>query len=285
MERRAFCKAGFAGVGALALSGTIQAMEYPLKASEKKKWVILYGSQCGSTKEYAEYINEGLGGIADVVDIEQTTPSIDDYEHFIIGGWRNANDVKPDGIPNFIKANKNSLKEKIRGVFIVLGNGGNTTLSSSLTKFLDDKLVTPLGVSDVPKKVLFGRSDPKCNKLSFTYDNVSKDAGVEFGESIHATHTQMKRLIGVKTFQLFQNFPNPFKTVTKIRYYIPQACDVSLSIKTVNGRELTRLVSGRQESGTHEVSWNAKGYAPGYYLYQLNAGGYTLTRTAIRVDI
>ena len=66
MERRAFCKTGFAGIGALALSGTIQAMEYSLKASEKKKWVVLYGSQCGSTREYANYINEGLGGIADV---------------------------------------------------------------------------------------------------------------------------------------------------------------------------------------------------------------------------
>jgi hypothetical protein len=42
MERRAFCKTGFAGIGALALSGTIQAMEYSFKASDKKKWVILY---------------------------------------------------------------------------------------------------------------------------------------------------------------------------------------------------------------------------------------------------
>ncbi len=285
MERRAFCKTGFAGIGALALSGTIQAVEYSLKASEKKNWVILYGSQCGSTREYAGYINEGLGGIADVVDIEQTTPDINDYEHFIIGGWRSSNNIMPAGIPNFINTNKNSLKEKIRGVFVVLGNNGNATLSSSLTKFLDDKLVKPLGVSNLPAKVLFGRSDPKCNGFQFSYDNVSKDEGVDFGKSIHTTHTQMRRINGPNTFELFQNYPNPFKTITTIRYKIFQACEVLLSINTLNGRELTRLVSGRQGSGTYEVSWDARGCAPGYYLYQLRAGGYTLTRTAIRVDI
>lgn len=285
MERRAFCKTGFAGIGALALSGTIQAMEYSLKASEKKKWVVLYGSQCGSTREYANYINEGLGGIADVVDIAQTTPDINDYEHFIIGGWRNANNLMPAGIPGFINANKVPLKEKIRGVFVVLGNNGNATLSSSLTSFLNDKLVTPLGVSNLPAKVLFGRSDPKCNNFSFSYDNVSKDAGVDFGKSIQATHTQMRRFNGSNTFELFQNYPNPFKSITTIRYKIPQSCEVLLSIRTLNGRELTRLVSGKQGSGTYEVSWDARGCAPGYYLYQLNAGGYTLTRTAIRVDI
>ncbi len=285
MERRAFCKTGFAGIGALALSGTIQAMEYSLKASDKKKWVILYGSQCGSTKEYADYINEGLGGIADVIDIAQTVPDINDYEHFIIGGWRNANNIMPSGIPNFINANKASLKEKIRGVFVVLGNNGNATLNSSLIKFLDEKMVTPVGVPNLPAKVLFGRSNPQCNGTQFSYDNVSKDAGVDFGKSIHATHTQMRRLNGGNnSINLFQNYPNPFKMITTIRYSIAQDCDVLLSIKTLNGRELTRLVSGRQVSGIHEVTWNASDCAPGYYLYQLKAGGDILTRTAIRVD-
>lgn len=285
MERREFCKSGIAGIGALAFSGTIKAMEYSLNAaSEKKKWVVLYGSQCGSTREYANFINEGLGDIADVVDIAQTTPGINEYEHFIIGGWRNANSVMPAAIPEFINTNKVALKEKIRGVFVVLGNGGDATLSGQLTKFLNDKMVTPLGVSNLPAKVLFGRSDPQCSGFPMSYDNVSKEAGVDFGKSIQATSTHNRLSNMSNTFELFGNYPNPFNLTTTIRYNLPEACDVVLSIKTLNGREITRLVSGRQVSGTHEVTWNARGYAPGYYLYQLNAGGFKFTRTAIRVD-
>ncbi|HEX2959345.1 MAG TPA: flavodoxin domain-containing protein [Chitinispirillaceae bacterium] len=281
MDRREFCKAGFAGIGALALSGNLQAMERSANNSGKKQWAILYGSQCGSTKEYAGYINEGLGGVAEVVDIAKAAPAVNDYEHFIIGGWRSGNGVMPAAIPNFIKNNKAALKDKIKGLFIVLGNNGNATLSSSLTQFLNDKLVTPTGVSNIPARVLFGKSDPQCNGFSMSYNNVSKNAGVDFGQSILSTHTQRNRSGFSNTaFELFQNYPNPFKQVTSIRYYLPEKSDVELSIKTLSGRELTRLVSGKQECGSHKVAWNARGLAPGYYLYQLKTGRFTITRTA-----
>ncbi len=281
MDRRNFCKTGLAGMGVLAFAGKLQAIEHSAFASGKKQWAIIYGSQCGSTKEYAGYINEGMGGIADVVDIATTTPAVNDYEYLIIGGWRNAGSVMPEGIPKFINDNKTALKNKIKGLFVVVGNNGNATLSSSLTQFLNDKMVTPAGVTNVSSKVLFGRSDPQCNGLGFTYDNVKKEAGVDFGKSIAATHTRLNRKEYSNGFELLQNHPNPFSQVTAIRYNLAEKSDVVLSVKGLNGRELVRLVNAKQQRGHHEVVWNARDFAPGYYLYELKTGGYTLTRTAM----
>jgi hypothetical protein len=280
MDRRNFCKTGLAGAGVLALAGNLQAIERSVFASDKKQWALLYGSQCGSTKEYAGYINEGLGGIADLVDIATTVPSVNDYEYFIIGGWRNGNDVMPAGIPNYIKGNNAALKSKIKGLFVVLGNNGNATLSTTLTQFLNDKMVTPAGVTNVPSKVLFGRSDPQCNGLGFSYNNVKKEAGVDFGKSIVATHTRFNQQGFSNGFELLQNHPNPFSGITTIRYRLPEKCTVQLSIKSLDGKELVRLVSGKQDSGSYEVVWNARDFAPGYYMFELKTGRYSLARSA-----
>lgn len=280
MDRRDFCKTGLVGAGVLALAGKLQAIERSLLPSEKKQWVILYGSQCGSTKEYAGYINDGMGGIADVVDIATTTLSVNEYEHFIIGGWRNANNVMPAGIPKFISDNSAALKSKIKGLFVVLGNNGSATLNSSLTQFLNDKMVKPAGVTNVPSKVFFGRSDPQCNGLGFTYDNVKKEAGVDFGKSIVATHTRFNHQEFSNGFELLQNHPNPFSGVTTIRYHLPEKSTVLLSIKALSGKELVRLVSCKQERGSYEVVWNARDFVSGYYIYELKTGGYTFTRSA-----
>ena len=53
---------------------------------------------------------------------------------------------------------------------------------------------------------------------------------------------------------------------------------VSLKVFDVLGREVTTLVNGEQESGTHIVQWDAKDMASGVYLYTLRSGSYTQTR-------
>jgi hypothetical protein len=42
---------------------------------------------------------------------------------------------------------------------------------------------------------------------------------------------------------LYQNQPNPFKSYTKIRYYLDEGCHVSLIVYDINGQEIKRLVN------------------------------------------
>lgn len=280
MDRRNLCKLGLAGIGTMAFSRTAGAMQMFTNASEKKKWAVVYGSKCGSTREYAEFINNGLGGIADVVDIATTTPKIDDYDHFIIGGWRNGSSIQPKEIADFVKNNKAVLKDKIRGLFVVLGNNGKPELSPEMTTFLTNQLVTPSGAITAKTKVLFGRSKAPCGPGN--YDNVSEAAGVEFGQSILATamsistiHTSMPG-----QFRLEQVNPSPFNPITPVHYTIPRVAHVELTICALNGRRLATLVTARQEAGNYSVNWDAGRLAPGNYLCQLEAGDFRETRIA-----
>jgi uncharacterized protein (DUF362 family) len=78
--------------------------------------------------------------------------------------------------------------------------------------------------------------------------------------------------------RLYQNHPNPFRESTRIRYFLENACQVSLIIYTVNGQEIKRLVNEPKTSGEHEAEWIADGLPAGTYIVRLQAGKYSLAR-------
>jgi hypothetical protein len=83
-------------------------------------------------------------------------------------------------------------------------------------------------------------------------------------------------------FSLEQNFPNPFNPATTIRFTLPRASDVSLTIMNILGEEVATLASRQMEQGTHALRWDASGIPSGMYLYRLKArqeGGQTFIET------
>jgi hypothetical protein len=84
-------------------------------------------------------------------------------------------------------------------------------------------------------------------------------------------------------YELLQNYPNPFNPSTEITFAIPASARVSLKVFDLLGREVTTLVNGEQEAGTHLVQWDARDVASGVYLYTLTAGGFTQTRKMVLI--
>ena len=73
-------------------------------------------------------------------------------------------------------------------------------------------------------------------------------------------------------FILYQNYPNPFNPSTKIKFELNNRSFVQLSIFDMLGREITKLVDGEFESGSHEVTFDAKELASGIYFYKILVG-------------
>lgn len=78
----------------------------------------------------------------------------------------------------------------------------------------------------------------------------------------------------VETFQLLQNYPNPFNPETTIRYSLPRAADIKLSVLNQLGQTVRTLYQGSQSAGEHEVVWNGlnengQQTASGLYFYRL----------------
>ena len=78
-------------------------------------------------------------------------------------------------------------------------------------------------------------------------------------------------------FVLEANYPNPFNPSTTIRYLLPQAAHVDLSIYNVQGQCIQTLVNAYQTGGTYSVQWNGRvngtAAASGVYFARLNTEG------------
>jgi hypothetical protein len=74
-------------------------------------------------------------------------------------------------------------------------------------------------------------------------------------------------------FELLQNYPNPFNPGTMIRYQLPVAGNVKLTMHDLLGREMTVLVDQRMEAGVHEIPFDGSRLSSGVYLCRMTARG------------
>ena len=72
-------------------------------------------------------------------------------------------------------------------------------------------------------------------------------------------------------FSLKQNYPNPFNPSTTIEFDIPSASHVSLKIYNMLGQEVAVLVDEARQAGNQQVTFDAKRFASGIYLYRLSS--------------
>ncbi|MBI5474928.1 MAG: choice-of-anchor J domain-containing protein [Ignavibacteriae bacterium] len=78
------------------------------------------------------------------------------------------------------------------------------------------------------------------------------------------------------TFDLAQNYPNPFNPATTIRYALPEAVRVNLSIYNLLGQRVAELTNEVQSAGYYNVVWNGRNdagsqVATGVYFYRIEA--------------
>jgi hypothetical protein len=67
-------------------------------------------------------------------------------------------------------------------------------------------------------------------------------------------------------------WPNPLNPAARIRFSLPAAGEVDLSIHDLSGRRLATLRRGLLEAGQHELTWRATGLSSGVYWVRLAAG-------------
>ena len=70
-------------------------------------------------------------------------------------------------------------------------------------------------------------------------------------------------------FQLSQNYPNPFKKETIIKYCVPDNMEIRLEVFDSDRNKVKTLVKEIKKAGTHKVEFNANELVSGEYLYKL----------------
>ncbi|MCF8241002.1 MAG: T9SS type A sorting domain-containing protein [Melioribacteraceae bacterium] len=79
-------------------------------------------------------------------------------------------------------------------------------------------------------------------------------------------------------YELSQNYPNPFNPVTNIKFSIPEAGEVSITIYDALGKEVKVLLSKYLDAGSYTTNWNAAGQASGIYFYKMSSDNFVQIR-------
>lgn len=86
-----------------------------------------------------------------------------------------------------------------------------------------------------------------------------------------------------KSYSLSQNYPNPFNPVTKIRFSLPHAGNVRLTVYDALGKEIKLLVNENLQAGFYETDFDAANIPSGVYFYRIETAVYTETKKMVVV--
>jgi hypothetical protein len=121
-----------------------------------------------------------------------------------------------------------------------------------------------------------------------TYYYWLEDVDLHGNVAQHGPVSARLRSLVSKPVKLFldQNSPNPFSTATDIRFGLPTASAVRLTIHDLAGREVRTLVSGNEPAGYRTVHWDGlndagQDIAGGVYFCVLEAGNEKAMRKLI----
>ena len=90
-----------------------------------------------------------------------------------------------------------------------------------------------------------------------------------------------------EVFYLGQNYPNPFKEKTTIKFCVASTIKVVLTVYDAEGKEIKKLVDEEKEPGTYEVVFQSaignRQLTNGNYYYRLEAGEYKSEKKMILI--
>ena len=84
-----------------------------------------------------------------------------------------------------------------------------------------------------------------------------------------------------ESYNLYQNFPNPFNPATSIKFSIPKRGMVNLKVYNILGKEVAQLINNELNAGTHKVEFNAVNLSSGVYFYRIQFDGFAKVQKMI----
>ncbi len=126
---------------------------------------------------------------------------------------------------------------------------------------------------------LFVRSD------SITFASDSTFFIALFGDGCFTTmnvnpHCAIDRVsFTANTYQLFQNYPNPFTAATTIEFESLEDTNVRVDVRDLRGRVVAVLTDTYYLNGRYRLTFDAAGFAAGVYVYTMHTPNFNASRT------
>ena len=186
--------------------------------------------------------------------------------------------TKAGTLPEFkYKWNLNNLANTINANQFSNNNGSDTVASITLGRL--DSIVAGWGVNvgDSIRGRWFVKTYTQLDSASSSSSNFLV--------------TFIRGLIGIQPistnvpteFFVSPNYPNPFNPTTNIKFGLPKASFVKISIFNMLGQQVQVLVNQDLNAGEYQADWNAVNFPSGVYVYRIEAGDFVKTSRMVLV--
>jgi hypothetical protein len=85
------------------------------------------------------------------------------------------------------------------------------------------------------------------------------------------------------SFDLFDNYPNPFNPITEIGFAISYHSFVNINIYDISGNLIEKLTENYYAPGSYKLYWDASNWSSGIYIYEMQTDNYLLSKKMILV--
>lgn len=253
----------------------------------------------GTTLEAPRVINVPADAANAVVK-----PAGDMYANpdFAAAAWMNGRDTNArfiDLVTGFIIATvPTSVIPLSHGDFDLFTNAGRTYMVSGVTgttahSFVVYDVTNPANVFKVGETgeigtgnnafrvgaVAANQADGEVYVLATNVALAAYDMTKAFGVSTNLEYSDEL----VDNFELAQNYPNPFNPTTSIRFELPIAEFVNLTVYNMLGQPVATLVNQQLSAGAHQVQFNALDLSSGTYIYRIQAGTFVSSKRMMLV--
>ncbi len=72
------------------------------------------------------------------------------------------------------------------------------------------------------------------------------------------------------SYELYNNFPNPFNPTTAIKFNVPFESRVNASVYNILGEKVTDLLNEVKHTGVYTINWNAENFSSGTYICKVD---------------
>jgi hypothetical protein len=196
--------------------------------------------------QYENYISFSINGLCAIVPVELTSFSANVNNNLVTLSWSTATEINNSGF----EIERKSANTEWTNIGFVVGSGTTTEIRNY--SYQDNSVTS--------------------GSYSYRLKQVDYDGTFEYSNEVYVDVTPSM------DYALQQNYPNPFNPSTKIRFTIPQASVVNLTVFNVIGEEVKALVNNYYEAGSHEVILNASNLTSGIYFVRMESGSFVSTR-------
>ena len=240
--------------------------------ANKNYTLEIYGKVDGTNPNESKYDNNNNSStnytatfITDAgLPVELTTFTAFAKEKEVVLNWQTATEVNNYGF--YVERLAKSLNSDV-----------NTEQNNAAWKSLG--FVEGHGNSNSPKTYSYSDNSVNSGKYLYRLKQVDNDGSFEYSKVVEVN------LEIPKEFELAQNYPNPFNPTTTIKFSLPEASNITLTVYNAIGEKITELLKGKMNAGYHSVEFGASSVSKqinsGVYIYSLQTPQKVISRKMI----